>query len=82
MPVFTLFTCLNSLLLQVNLLLSNAFLIRHFPNTFNQELQGLQIQKLLTAIVIIAFLLFALVSRPFLDSQEDFMDITCRVVNV
>jgi hypothetical protein len=26
--------------------------------------------------------LFALVSRPFLDSQEDFMDITCRVVNM
>lgn len=68
--------------LQVNLLLSNAFLIRHFPNTFNQELQGLQIQKLLTAIVIIAFLIFALVSRPFLDTQEDFMDITCRIVNM
>jgi hypothetical protein len=67
---------------QVNLLLSNAFLVRHFPKTFNQELQGLQIQKLLTAIVIIAFLSFALVSRPFLDTQEDFMDITCRVVNM
>jgi len=68
--------------LQVNLLLSNAFLVKHFPSTFNQDLQGLQIQKLLTAVVIIAFLLFAVVSRPFLDTQEDFMDITCRVVNM
>lgn len=66
----------------MNLLLSNAFLIKQFPETFNQELQAIQIQKLLTAIVIGAFLIFALVSRPFLDSQEDFMDITCRIVNM
>jgi hypothetical protein len=61
---------------------SNAVLRLTLSDGVYGAISELQLQNLLTMIIIAAFAAFALITRPFLDMSEDVLDNSFRLTNL